>query len=152
MIKNYTTTVPASKSIYEIEQMLVKYGAKGIEKRFGVDGIITSLVFSIEVKDYKGTKEVEYQLPCEYKKLNKTLIDLKKKQKINIPWNKLNDYTHSINVGWRIIKDWIHAQLSLIQVELVNLDQVFLPYAYNQTTGMTLYETYKEGLLLGEEK
>ena len=31
-------------------------------------------------------------------------------------------------VAWRIVKDWLEAQLALIQTEMVRLDQVMLPY------------------------
>lgn len=44
-------------------------------------------------------------------------------------------------VGWRIIKDWIEAQLALVQTQMVTLDQVFLPYA-RTNTGETVYQRY----------
>ncbi|KKL17092.1 hypothetical protein LCGC14_2488990, partial [marine sediment metagenome] len=42
-------------------------------------------------------------------------------------------------IAWRIIKDWVEAQLALIATEMVTLEQVFLPYLkVNQ--GQTLYD------------
>ncbi len=45
-------------------------------------------------------------------------------------------------VAWRILKDWVAAQLALIEVGMVTLDQVFLPYVITPT-GQTLYERLK---------
>lgn len=140
MIKNYTTTVSANQTVSEIEAILVKHGARGIAKQYDLNGNIEAVVFSIQ----SSQGELAFKLPCKFEKLHKRLLELRKKQLINIPWGKLNNNTHAINVGWRIIKDWIDAQLSLIQIEMVELNQVFLPYAYNRSTDQTLYETLKE--------
>jgi hypothetical protein len=46
---------------------------------------------------------------------------------------------HAINVAWRVIKDWVEAQLALIEANQVKIEQVFLPYAIT-AQGNTLYE------------
>lgn len=52
-------------------------------------------------------------------------------------------------VGWgegscdqagRNIRDWVMAQLALYETEMVDMGQVFLPFA-TDTKGQTLYET-----------
>ena len=57
----------------------------------------------------------------------------------------------SERVAWRVIKDWLDAQLSLIYVGQAELEQVMLPYATDGKT--TLYEKLKQknyaGLLEG---
>lgn len=140
MIKNYSTTVSASKTIAEIELLLVKGGAIGINKEYDIEGNIHSLIFSI--KTAHGV--IGFKLPCELKKLHKRLLTLKKEQKIKISWEKLKNNTHALNVGWRIIKDWVHSQLSLIEIGMVTLVEIFLPYAYDTVKQQTLYETLKE--------
>ena len=35
---------------------------------------------------------------------------------------------HARNVAWRILKDWIEAQMALIETEMVELEQIFLPF------------------------
>ena len=66
--------------------------------------------------------------------------------------NVKNDLDTAQKIGWRIIKDWIHSQLSITQVGLVKVQEVFLPYAYNYQTEKTFYETLEEkkfqGMLL----
>jgi hypothetical protein len=46
-------------------------------------------------------------------------------------------------VAWRILKDWIEAQLALIQTGMVSVEQVFLPFAQS-SSGKTLCEVLRE--------
>lgn len=49
-------------------------------------------------------------------------------------------------VAWRILRDWLHSQLSIIATEQVKPEQVFLPYL--MITGeKTLAEHFSEGKL-----
>jgi hypothetical protein len=60
---------------------------------------------------------------------------------------------HARNVSWRIIKDWVEAQMAIIETHMVTIAQVFLPYAVT-SNGQTLYEYIGQNtqLLLGEGK
>lgn len=51
-------------------------------------------------------------------------------------------------VGWRILKDWIEAQLALIETGMVTIEQVFLPYVQNDK-GQTLYEAIADKKFAG---
>lgn len=53
---------------------------------------------------------------------------------------------HAERVAWRILKDWIEAQLALLQTEMVTLDQVMLPYM-RTSDGRTVYELYLDDQL-----
>jgi len=53
-------------------------------------------------------------------------------------------------VAWRNIRDWVMAQLALYETEIVEMPQVFLPFA-TDAKGQTLYEKMTEGkFLLGD--
>lgn len=52
-------------------------------------------------------------------------------------------------VAWRIVKDWLGAQLAILETEMVPVQQVFLPYFVNRQ-GQTLYEVYSSGALMLE--
>ena len=45
-------------------------------------------------------------------------------------------------VAWRIIKDWIDSQLSLLEMNFADAVQIFLPYAYNPVENKTMYEKF----------
>ena len=42
-------------------------------------------------------------------------------------------------MAWRIIKDWIEAQLAIVEAEMVEMAEVFLPYAVTKSN-KTLYQ------------
>lgn len=150
-LKNYTTTIASQKTIYEIENILSKNGAAGIAKEYDDNANVIAVVFSLKTND--GI--IGFKLPCEFEKVSIVLRKLRSSGKIQgITYAQAKNYTHAINVGWRIIKDWIEAQLSLIKIDLASIEQVFLPYAYNPLKKQTLYETLKENnfnLLLSEK-
>ena len=37
-------------------------------------------------------------------------------------------YEQACRVAWRIIKDWLEAQMALIQTQQADLAEIFLPY------------------------
>jgi hypothetical protein len=60
---------------------------------------------------------------------------------------KRSDREHAERVAWRILKDWIEAQMAILESQMVQFDQIFFPYITNEE-GMTLYEAYKASQLL----
>lgn len=59
---------------------------------------------------------------------------------------------HAENVAWRILKDWIAAQMAFLESEQAALEEIFLPYTVNRE-GKTMYELLKDGnLVLPEGK
>ena len=63
-----------------------------------------------------------------------------KRQKIEA---KLKTLEQAQRVAWRIVKDWLEAQLAIIETEMVTLDQVMLPYMQGDN-GQTVYELYRD--------
>ena len=53
---------------------------------------------------------------------------------------KLKTTEQAARVARRIVKDWIEAQLALVEAEQAEMVEVFLPYAQDQT-GQTPYES-----------
>ena len=47
------------------------------------------------------------------------------------------------DVGWRIVRDWIAAQLAIIESGMVAPSEAFLPYLLTPA-GTTLYQAYQE--------
>ena len=52
-LKNYTTGIPADKSIFEIEAILLKFGATTIQKEMASDGKCTYLAFKLNGRGIK---------------------------------------------------------------------------------------------------
>lgn len=136
-IKNFSTSIPAEKTIAEIEVMLAKHKAKKIMKEFDDKGLVTRLSFTIDTEN----GEMPVKLP-----MNKAgLMDVFKFQvhQKKLPrkfWGSEWSEEQAMRVGWRIIKDWLDAQLSLLDIEMVKISEIFLPYIYNAKLGKTMFE------------
>lgn len=135
-IKNYTTSVPANRSIEEIQNALVKHGAEGVlyEYEKGT-GRIAALKFLLEIEGNK----VSFSLPVEWRRFQQVLKNDRIKR-----WD---DEDYCYRVAWRCIRDWVLAQLALHETQIVELPQVFLPFAMNRQ-GKTLYEEVASGQFL----
>ena len=130
-IANYSTTVTTLKSIGEIQGMLVAHGAKHIlidyenEKPVGLAFIV-------------GTSygDVPFRLPANIGRVQAVL----NKQRVRTQVSK----ELASRVAWRILKDWIRAQMAILETEMVSIDQVFLPYMQIGKDKKTLYEAMRD--------
>jgi len=52
-------------------------------------------------------------------------------------------------VGWRIIKDWLDAQLTILQIEMVKIQELFLPYVYDAQSDQTLFQKMEKSGFAG---
>ncbi len=140
-IKNYTTTINVNKTIGEIQELLSKHGATAIITEYD-NGNVTGISFKIIT--LKG--ELGIRLPSN---TDRVLRVLKNQRKNN---NQVKDTFEQANkVAWRIIKDWVAAQMAILETEMVEMEQIFLPYILNNE-GKTLYQAFRDNqLLLGGE-
>lgn len=142
-IKNYTTDKAVADTVSEIHKLLVKAGARKLMFDYDDDGKILAVIFSIKTPN--GERPV--RLPGNAERVRAVL----KKQKAD-PKNRnrssIDDSMEQAErVAWRIVKDWLAAQLAILETEMVEQEQIFLPYFVNRA-GETLYEVYSEGRLL----
>lgn len=122
-LKSYTTSVPAARSIGEIQGLLLEFGATDIALS-AEEGRVVGISFAMP---FKG-KKIPFRLPANIEKVHEYL------------WREYQDNTtrgrkkkddfreDAQNIGWRIVKEWVHAQLSIIKVEMVEAVEVFLGY------------------------
>lgn len=127
-IKNYTTGINYMKSIGEIQGCLVIRHAKAIMINFAEDGTPESLSFMIETSG----RVMGFRLPSN--------IDgvLKAMQKQGLA-ARFTTKDHAARVAWRIVKDWVLAQMAILEAEMVSIDEIFLPYLLTDGD-KTLYE------------
>ena len=66
---------------------------------------------------------------------------------------RLVSQPQAVRVAWRIVRNWVEAQLAIIETRMVKTEQVFLPYAVTRD-GKTLYEHVEKNpqFLLGDGK
>ena len=134
---NYTTKVNVYTTIGEIQAQLVKHGAKKIMQDYDDDSCINSLSFLINTPN--GPRGI--RLPANVDAVHKVLI----RQKVKC------DREQAERVAWRIVKDWVEAQMAILESEMVQIDEIFLPYMVNNN-GQTLFEAYRSNQLMLEEE
>jgi hypothetical protein len=126
---NYTTSVAADKSVSEIIKVLTKAGANQILTDYS-DGAPVGIAFSLPTS--AGIQK--FKLPVNADPVEQTL----RRQRVE---PRFRSRAQAERVAWRILKDWVEAQLAIIQTNMVSVDQVFLPYMLvdGQTT---VYDHY----------
>lgn len=128
-ILNYTTSIQAEKTASEIQKKLAMTGAQAVLSEYDEDGVMCAMSFRIN--------NIFFRLPIN---IDGVYVAMKKDH--NVP-KRLKTYEQASRVAWRIIKDWIEAQVAIIQAGQAELVQVFLPYAQNNE-GKTVYEAIKD--------
>lgn len=138
-VKNYTTKISVDTTVHEIEKILSEHGAKKILKDYDGAGNITAVSFMVEIDG----RDIPFKLPID---LNAWIALLNKAvaERSGIARRFENDADQARRIGWRVIKDWIDAQMALVETKTVKLDQVFLPYVWDMNKDQTFYEKFVE--------
>lgn len=142
---NYTTEIDADKTAGEISRMLSKAGAQAVLTEYDEEeGYVKALSFRIKLND----QLISFRLPSDWRPVQKVLENQRNKNR-----RVSASREQAVRVAWRILKDWVEAQLALIETQMVTTQQVFLPYAVTKD-GSTLYEKIAQNpeLLLGDGK
>lgn len=130
---NYTTRVDWRKSVQEIIGMLVAAKVSAVMQEYDGAQYVTALAFKAQTP----AGEMAFRLPVNVQAVQTILVQQHKARRIDRRF--ANDATHARNVAWRITSQWVEAQVALIEIGMVKVEQVFLPYAQN-AQGVTLYE------------
>lgn len=133
---NYTTKVDVYTTIGQIQGNLVKHGARRILQEYDKNGFPSAVCFEIETRF--GLRGI--QLPARVENVKRVLD----KQKVKC------DIAQAQRVAWRIVKDWVEAQMAILESEMVSMEEIFLPYMLvdNETTVYQKLES-KQLLLQG---
>ncbi len=126
-IANHTTKVPVAKTVAEISELLVRHGARSVNIEYE-QMEAKSVAFEIVRPDLR----MRYVLPCDWRA---TLAILNKGRR----HHQLLADDQARRVAWRVIRDWLRAQLALIEIGCAKLDQVMLPYAVT-SNGESVYQ------------
>ena len=133
---DYTTSVPVSRTVSQIQSRLVEHGARAVMMEYDDRGRINALAFKVRTPN----GELPIRLPIDAAATLKVL----QRQYANreIP-GRYADEEHAYRVAWRIIKDWVEAQMSILETEMVKMEEIFLPYVITRG-GQTVYQVMAE--------
>lgn len=131
-IKNYTTEVDAYKSLGEIQGALAKHGARQIMVEYDDAGDPSGVAFTIETSVGRSG----FMLPANIDGVAAVF----QRQKVRA------NREQAIRTGWRNIRDWVLAQMAIVEAGMVSMEEVFFPYL-TDGQGNTLYGLYQSGRL-----
>ena len=132
-ILNYTTKITAEKTASEIQRKLADAKAQAVLCEYDDDGVMCAMSFRIK----SPGEPIFFRLPANIAGVYRSICN-----DPNIP-KRLRTKEQATRVAWRILKDWIEAQLAIVEAEMADIKEVFLPYAQNKA-GQTLYEAIKD--------
>lgn len=135
-IKNYTTTIDVCKSLGEIQGALASHGARKIMIDYDGSGQPIGITFGIETPS--GPRG--FLLPANVEGVKTVFFH----QKIKAQKGQAE------RTAWRNVRDWIMAQMAIIEAGQVNMEEVFFPYL-TDGKGRTVYQIYKSGQLAIED-
>lgn len=138
-ILNYTTGVSADVSAGHIMALLGRKGANSISQHFESSRLCgISFVFPV------GGVAVNFQLPAREEGVLAFLLK-------QAPWHSRRgcneaDYSEKLRgqaarVAWRILKDWVEAQIAMVEAGQAEMGEVFMPYAIING-GQTMYDAF----------
>lgn len=134
-ILNYTTTVPVDRTVAAVQKLLVGAGARQIMSEYDRDGRLSGITFALETAT--GMRAA-FNLPVHVDRVFAVL-----ERDRSVP-PRYRTPEHAERVAWRIVKDWLEAQLAIVATEMVTFDQVMLAYV-RTSDGTTLYDLYRGG-------
>lgn len=125
---NYTTKVDIFTTLGQIQGQLVKHGARKILQEYDGDGHVEAVSFMIDTP--VGVQAV--RLPANVEAVQRVLT----KQKVKC------DREQAERVAWRIVKDWVEAQMAILESEMVSMAEIFMPYMIADRDGNTMYQLF----------
>jgi hypothetical protein len=137
VVANYTSGVPVEKSLTEITRALVKFGARGISTEYDGVGRAVALSFALPSEDPNQVADV-YHLPARIEGMQAALERAGAER-------RYRTLEHAERVTWRCLRDWVRAQLAIVDAGLTTLDEVMFPYM-RTVHGTTVFEERQKQL------
>lgn len=132
-IKDYTTKIDVYTTIGQIQGTLVKHGARRIMQEYDREGVPQTLCFEIDTP--YGFQAI--RLPARVEGIQNTF----QRDKVRA------DIAQAQRTAWRIIKDWVDAQMAFIDSMMTSMEEIFLPYMIAEDN-LTVFEMYKNQQLM----
>jgi hypothetical protein len=131
------TEVPPERTAGEITGLLVRAGARHIQTEYGTGGELEGLRWSMQL----AQQVLWFSMPVRTAGVFKQLMNRAQKHSPVYDAPKLQQKAK--RVAWRQLLRWTEVQVAMIQSEMVEAVEVFLPYLQGQS-GQSLYCQFKE--------
>lgn len=143
-IKNYTTEVPEERTVGEIMGLLAGKGARYVHIEYDDRNRPSAISFTLLLQELP----IPFKLPCNFDGVFRAMAGNYKGRYARQQFEKnAASMDQARRVAWRIIKDWVAAQMALIEAEQASMAQVFLPYATTGQAGVSVFDQFMEQVL-----
>ena len=138
------TKVATRKTIAEVEELLEVHGASAVAKKFEA-GHVKAVMF-----EHNG---VPFRLPANVEAIYQYLCTARRKaprsqyryseppQAVKESW-----FDQAERCAWRNVMYWVKAQLALVEIGMVTVTEVFLPYMLTSNDETLYQKMLHEGL------
>ena len=132
---NYTTSVAAEKTIAEVQRRLVAFGARRFTVEYDRDRHPAAIEFEVDT---------EFGPRCFLLEANLSGVEaaLARQYEAGLVARKTATVEQAVRVAWRITKDWLEAQLAMVEAGILPLEQVMLSNLVG-ANGRTVYQMLK---------
>lgn len=135
----YTTTIPVVRTLGEITTALAEHGASSISTQYE-NAKPSGLAFVLPTPH--GDRH--FALPVDVDAVHRLLKVQRNGQGGRAANSRVDDRREQAErVAWRVLHDWLRAQLAIIEAQMATFDQAMLPYL-RVDEEHTLYEAYRE--------
>lgn len=134
---NYTTSLAAKRTASECVELLAEAGADAVACQYAERQPVG---LSFRLTTPEGPRD--FTLPVNVDGVHRMLVKANKAGEFRKDGYRVSAYDtreHAANVAWRVVRDWVEAQLAIIAAEMATLDEVMLPYL-QIAPGLTLWE------------
>jgi hypothetical protein len=138
---NYTTKIAAAQTVGECQPLLARSGASAVAVEYE-SGEPVGLSFRLDTPHGRR----DFTLPVNIDGMHAVLQKAGNAGMFAAMHVRTGQFTspeHAANVAWRVIRDWLEANLALIAAGMAGIDQVMLPYLH-VAPDRTLYQAYRE--------
>ena len=138
-VKNYTSGVPANRSLMLIEEMLINIGATNISKSIDVNKEVDGIVFMISVNN----KSMLFKLKARTEEVYKSLFKKERNTRGRQP-DKDKQREQAKRTAWKLLYDRVSMDATDILLGQMELMEIFLSRAYDIEKDQTFFEMVKE--------
>lgn len=140
-LKNYSSEVPATRTISYIEAYLAEAGVSGIAKEIE-NRAVRSLMFSITIAGVNGgAKTYTIRLPAKIDEVQEFLFREYLRGSVRPKKTKDDFLGQAERTAWKLQFEWVQIQLSFIRLKQADFLQVFMGYVWDG--GQTYYDFIK---------
>ena len=142
---NYSTKIPVHQTVTECQSILAAAGAASVAVHFE-NGDPAGLSFTLKTPHGMRSFTLPVNLDGMHAVLQKEAgpggsIAALHRSRAEVA--RLTSRKHAAEMAWRVVKDWLEANLALVAAQMATLTEVMLPYLHVDED-RTLWRAYQE--------